>query len=423
MKAFNKNLKFILFFISIFFITTHIHQIITYANSYQITDDLGQDYLSSLQIIHKKSIYNILKDNTIRNYLSNNGYQEPFNEILNNYHPPIVSIIHLPLGYFFSYKASIYIVSFLIIISVIFIINFLCDKYNYNKLIVFSIYFSSIPFLFLIQYRNINWIILLIISVIFYIEFEKNDSPIITNNKDYKKDLIIGFLLALATQIKVFPIILLFYFLILKRLKIIISFLSFNILLFIISSFILQFQDIILYYEQIAKYDLKVYACTPSNLSILHLIIMIFGWKYNEALIPIFYKPFWVMPLFFFNILSIISLNCYLCIKAIRNQSFKMYDLLYSLWIISFFFFSPVLWEYSLNYLIIPICVLFSYKKYTNFYLLIIISFSFYMINILFLPEKNNNILYMRHFVILIFYIQNVFCIKRISKIKEKYHN
>ena len=234
MKYNNKIFQTILLATCIFFITINARNIIAYVNTNVITDDLSQDYISSLQVLRNKSIYNILKDNDVIDYLNINGYKKPFSEILNNYHPPIVSIIYTPLSYLFSYKTSVFIISLLIFLSIFFIINVLCNKYKFNKLLVFAIYLSSSPFLYLIQWRNIDWIILLLISLIFYLEFKNTDNLITNDGKSYKKDLSIGILLALATQIKVFPIILLCYFLIQKRTKVFISFIVSNILLFII---------------------------------------------------------------------------------------------------------------------------------------------------------------------------------------------
>lgn len=412
MKYNNKIFQTILLATCIFFITINARNIIAYVNTNVITDDLSQDYISSLQVLRKKSIYNILKDNDVIDYLNINGYKKPFSEILNNYHPPIVSIIYTPLSYFFSYKTSVFIISLLIFLSIFFIINVLCNKYKFNKLLVFAIYLSSSPFLYLIQWRNIDWIILLLISLIFYLEFKNTDNLITNDGKSYKKDLSIGILLALATQIKVFPIILLCYFLIQKRTKVFISFIVSNILLFILTTQFVQFQDILLYYNQIAQEDLQIFACGPGNLSILHLILTIFGWKYNKFLIPVFNLPLLTMPLFFLTQLSIIFINSYFCLKITRVKCFKIYDLLFSLWLVSFFFFSPILWDYSLNYLLIPLCILFYRRQYLNFNLLKITIISLYLIFHLYRPTTQSNLLYVRHLIIILLYLQNIFCIK-----------
>ena len=135
MKYNNKIFQTILLATCIFFITINARNIIAYVNTNVITDDLSQDYISSLQVLRKKSIYNILKDNDVIDYLNINGYKKPFSEILNNYHPPIVSIIYTPLSYLFSYKTSVFIISLLIFLSIFFIINVLCNKYKFNKLL------------------------------------------------------------------------------------------------------------------------------------------------------------------------------------------------------------------------------------------------------------------------------------------------
>ena len=152
MKYNNKIFQTILLATCIFFITINARNIIAYVNTNVITDDLSQDYISSLQVLRNKSIYNILKDNDVIDYLNINGYKKPFSEILNNYHPPIVSIIYTPLSYLFSYKTSVFIISLLIFLSIFFIINVLCNKYKFNKLLVFAIYLSSSPFLYLIKF-------------------------------------------------------------------------------------------------------------------------------------------------------------------------------------------------------------------------------------------------------------------------------
>ena len=86
MKYNNKIFQTILLATCIFFITINARNIIAYVNTNVITDDLSQDYISSLQVLRKKSIYNILKDNDVIDYLNINGYKKPFSEILNNYH-------------------------------------------------------------------------------------------------------------------------------------------------------------------------------------------------------------------------------------------------------------------------------------------------------------------------------------------------
>ena len=78
-----------------------------YAKSKLILSDFSQDYFASLNLLNNESIYNIKSTKCFQNYVKEHNIKKPVNNIVNNYHPPLVAILYTPLSYFFSYSQKL----------------------------------------------------------------------------------------------------------------------------------------------------------------------------------------------------------------------------------------------------------------------------------------------------------------------------
>lgn len=380
------NILLLIFLLAL--IAFHTINATRYINTKLILSDFSQDYFASFNLLNNESIYNIKNTNNFLNYVKNHDIKKPISEIVNNYHPPLVAVFYTPFSYFFSYSQSVIILTFIIILSLITCIYYLCTQYPLNKNIILAICFSSMPFSLLIKLMNIDWLIFVLISSIFYLETNRN-------GKSKKSSLLIGFLLALATQIKVYPLILLFYFIIKKEKSVILSFILSSFLLLTLTIYFVGIDDISLYYTKISQNDLKTYANAVGNLSVLHLIILLFNFNGYIKSLSLFNIPSLAYPTYFLTIGLFTLLNAFLSHKlnliSVRNKK-NFNDISLSLWITSMLICSPIIWGYGLCVLIIPVLVLLYYKKISNYYLFfpLIIIYTIYI-----LDQKQNNVIVM----------------------------
>ena len=349
----------------------HIRYLYYYVESRDLVEDLSQDYFASYNLLNNESIYS---NNNIQNIL-NNMKLKPTYPNFSNYHPPFISILYIPFT-FFSYHTSFLMINFLTITFSMLFCYILTKKHKIHFLTLVVLFFFPNYYFATVSMGNINWLIFLIIAIIWYIEYY----PINQKNLLYS-DTLIGFLISLATFIKIFPSILILYFFLQKRKNILISFTISSVLLLILTFSIINTDDIILYYTKISKEDLIIYAPFFGNISIIVISIVLFGWQYPLLdfleLNPYFNRPELTFPTYIIGCIIILLLNILTSIKYNKNHN----ELIFSLWLVSMLLLSPVSWLSLGTILFIPLILIWKYDKINRLfvflsYILISLNYS-----------------------------------------------
>ncbi len=360
------NIKYCIF-ISILLFPIFIIISSIYTQKFPVSD-FSQDYISAKKILENKSIYsgNLTDLKKITTIKINNTNNKNI-----NFHPPLCSILFIPLT-FLSYHNAFLIISLFSILYLTLMCILLSKHYKIPFLKALCILFLSYPFLSQIALGNINFIIIFLLFIIFLLDFFLSSSKYL-----FKKDLTIGGLLGIAFQIKIFPALLLLYFLFQKRWNILKGFILSNIILFTLTFFIVDFNDIILYYTKISHQDFIEWTNYVFNSSLIIIPISLFGWSFeSNYFVSFFNLPSLTIPLYIISSLSIIFYTSYLQLH-VKNKASN--DIIFSLWLITMCLCSPITWPSMFTLLMIPLFTLVSLKKINKFLIICsILSIIFY---------------------------------------------
>lgn len=346
---FNYNYKifllFILFFVSFFWLLK-----VLFLTGYL---DFTGYYYGAKHIFNGQNPY--LQD---KNYFTAQSY------------PPFTLIFFIPFSFLF-YEIAAKIWVFLSILMVLYAIHILNKIYNLPffspfNLLLSSFVFLSFPLKFTLGMGQINILILLLLTLVFYY---------LQKNKLYYS----GIFLAISFEIKFFPAILLLYFIIQKKWKILISFIAAITIITGITIIIMPPSTVLYYFQSLL----------PNLLS---------SWKgdyYNQALTGLLARNvtdfFWrellrvIIPLIFLSVNFFIILK--MRVKTKKRQNLEIVSLLILNVLVNTFS-----WQHHYVFLILPFFVIsFTIYKLSNrkfLYIPLIISYVLVSINL-----KDPNIL------------------------------
>ncbi len=304
--------------------------------------DFSQDYIAAIRLLNNTNIYSPFSKAEMDNLginITTTTYQ--------NYHPPTTILFVLPLT-FFSFKAAVYIWSFISILFFLCGVYIICRELNYHRLFLLSfLSFVWFPFWLNIRFGQFSTIIFFLL-VLVWVGIRKGKN--ITN----------GLLISLAVLVKIFPAFILFWAFLNRKWKtIIVSALSCLPIIFII--FIWR-PESILDYVDVAQKNTLNFRAYYGNFSLNGLIGRIFiGY---DQIQPFFYseKAYSFLVDFFTIALILLTLIYFLKVRNVEKQ--------FSVAIITMLLLSPTTWAHCWTILLLPGFILLKntsqYK--TNFY-------------------------------------------------------
>ncbi|HPN31192.1 MAG TPA: glycosyltransferase family 87 protein [bacterium] len=267
-------------------------------------------------------------------------------------YPPTASLIYLPFTKI-NYRTAATIFCALNI-AVLILCAFIAGKlsgikklYDWNLLVLFCIFF--IPFYYSIIYGQINIFILLILLCVIKID-------VLPALKKGLKNLIIGFLIAFGTVIKIFPVFLLFLFLIKKRFSVLVAFIGFTIFFIMIYGLIYDWETLIYYIKYVVPVTSKSWVIlTVNNQSLLSLITRLFGHTLESGNAALIYFPLIIKPLYFFTAALLLFINFYFVKKT--DDALLQYSIIILNGILIF----GLNWHHTFAFVFFPLIYLLYY--------------------------------------------------------------
>lgn len=334
-----------------------------------------KDYI--LLILLLISFFWLLKVLLLSGYTDFTGYYYGAQNILNvrnpylpdkNYftpqsYPPFTLILFIPFS-LLSYTIASKLWVLFSILAVLYIIYLLRKIYNASffspvNFLLSSLVFLSFPLKFTLGMGQINILVLFLLTLAFYF---------IRKNKLYYS----GIFLAVSFAIKFFPLLLLPYFIIRKKWKILAAFTATTIIITGITLLILPPSTILYYFQHIL----------PNLLS---------SWKgdyYNQALTGLLFRNiasvYWRESLRVIIPLILLSINFFIILKA-RTRTVPRENLEISSLLILNVLINNFSWQHHYVFLLLPFFVitftLLNYEKQKFLYIPLIISYALVSIN------------------------------------------
>ena len=306
--------------------------------------DFAQDYVGVRQLLAGQSVYPV-------NFME--LYKDLFREspklitisLINNAHPPFVSIILSPLG-FLGFKDAAAVWALLTMVFMLLIIFLLLKSENislkyFPLVVLFTLAWQ--PFQSNLGLGQISILITLFVIVGWF--FYKKEHEILS-----------GVFIALATMLKFYPGLLIVYFLINKRWK---AFLAsiISVSIIIVLTLIVTKYDFFYLIFNLLPQDIKNTQVSMFNFSIngffskLFLPTFAVMSPYNKEVFTITVNPM-LKNLFLYTTIALFLFYTALHIKQYNN------DLGFSLFIILSLLLSPLCWDHSLTLLLLSFAIL-----------------------------------------------------------------
>lgn len=297
--------------------------------------DFRQDYLAAQNLLAGRSIYADLGDDT-------------------NYHPPSVAVWFLPLGCL-SYSQSSQVWSLFTLVFLFAQVWIIWRTLNlhfapYWLLLLVGVLLSWQPVQRHITLGQLSIPIAFLLTVAW---------ALLRREKDIGAGIVVG----LACLIKLWPALLLLYFILRRRWWALVAMISTIIGGYLITLAIAGFDDIWLYFIVMTRQDVQEYAAFPTNLSLLGVFSRLFtngGWFMPLAHIP------WLA-----NLLTAVASLILLALLAYNTWHLPARqageDLAYSLNLGAMLLLSPLTGNHAFPLLLLPFGVgLSSLQQRTN---------------------------------------------------------
>lgn len=307
-----------------------------------IGSDFYQDYLAGVALLKGKSIYG--------SDIINLGIELLGTNKNDNFHPPFVAIFMtffaiFPYEYAAMLQQSITLILYMLIIY---------HAFNHYKILNYKYY---LPLLLiwhpLIAHFGLVQISIYVCYFLFlgYLFYKKGSHKLS------------ALFFALASSIKLYPLFMIFFLYKVRAKKNIIYYLSFLVLINLVTALIVGFKDYSYYFTSRISYNSFQSGEAPFNFSLY------------SSLMYVFEKTKWSTPLVSFEHWKII----YYFIGALgvlpfildRNDE-KSEENLFHLAILSMLIFSPILWSHMLL-IIVPV-IIYMFKNYKTEKTLILIA-------------------------------------------------
>lgn len=299
--------------------------------------DFMQDYGSAVALKNSSSIYGEAVTNWAKTLCESC--------IIENFHPPFVSVIMLPLSKFtYHNAATIYsITSLFIYIGMVFVLT----KAKWPKLKLHIGYILGVSLLWHPFWSNTGSAQLSVFLAVLIcwagLRISRAD------------DWFAGVLLACAAMIKLFPLAFVLYLFVVRRWMTLISMSLTILLLASVTVAVVGFEDVFFYLTNVMSRNVREWSSFPINQSLLGVLSILF------------YKSSYTTPLFQSSI-AIESIHLPLAFLIIVGAALKARILFikghaeasYCLFTVAMLIASPISWSHGFVILLLPIAYLIS---------------------------------------------------------------